>query len=387
MLIPVQRDAGAFGSCSTRLFCLFARYPPLLMYVVAAALLLYLLVSKNAAARANAVGGAVLSCFLSARTLRGSLHFLWQDRGRLTFARVADCVALRAPAGLRGKSAVYMIFADIFLLPLCIAVSAFRDVKLLTHLAFILHPHRTSSLWFAWALPLGGLLLNLLHWGVLLPMDRRGPHRFMSGRAIAPRILAFFSTWLGIPTLSVVCAMLPCDGEAMAFVADAKCLSSFHRWCIGLGALVFVLYFLSQDVALGLLRHCGDTDSDERRCDGLMLQLMMFHRCAYIFIAVFADRQIWYVLAGTLSAFILLLMCRAFFASARVLNDLTRASLLQCLLGSFCCSLTYVMDLTSAAWLWVCVSLLGGALLFALLFHRHGMCLCESASEVWIVGS
>ncbi|RNF05812.1 hypothetical protein TraAM80_04345 [Trypanosoma rangeli] len=356
------------------------------MYGVAAALLLYLIVGKNAVAKVNTVGSALLFCFLFARTLRGTLHFLWQGRGRLTFARVVNCVALRAPAGLRGQSAVYMSFADFFLLPLCIAVSAFRHVKTLAHITFILRSHCVVLVWLAWVFLLGGVLLNILHWCVILPMGRSDPHRFMHGIGIVPRILAFLATWMGIPTLSVLSVMLPCDGEAMSFVVDARCLSSFHRWCIVIGGLVFLLYFFSQDVALGVLEHCGDTDSDDRRCDGLMLQFMMFHRCAYVFIAVFADKPAWYVLAGTLSTFLLLLMSRTFFASARLLNDLTCVSLLQCLVGSLCCSLTYVMDPSSAAWLWMCFSLLSGGLLVALLFHRNGMHLFESDSEVWILG-
>ncbi|ESL05456.1 hypothetical protein TRSC58_06895, partial [Trypanosoma rangeli SC58] len=274
MFVPAQRDVGEFGSCSSRFFCFYARYLPLLLYGVAAALLMYLLVGKNVVSKVNTVGSALLFCFLFARTLRCSLHFLWQDRGRPTFARVVNCVALRTPAGLRGQSAVYMIFADFFLLPLCIAVSAFRHVKILAHFTFILRSHCVTLFWLAWVFSLGGVLLNILHWCVIMPMCRRDPYRFMHGRGIVPRIFALLATWMGIPTLAVLSAMFPCDGEAMCLVADARCLSSFHRWCIVIGGLVFLLYFFSQDVALGVLKHCGDTDSDDRRCDGLMLQLM-----------------------------------------------------------------------------------------------------------------
>ncbi|PBJ76989.1 hypothetical protein BCY84_07483 [Trypanosoma cruzi cruzi] len=114
MFGSVRGDKGEFGSCSTRCFCLCARHPPHLLCGLATALLLYLLVSPNATARANFTGKTVLFWFFAARTIRGISHFLWQHSGRLTFSCVLNCAALRI---LGDQSAVYMFFADVLRLP------------------------------------------------------------------------------------------------------------------------------------------------------------------------------------------------------------------------------------------------------------------------------
>ncbi|PWU99615.1 hypothetical protein C3747_216g2 [Trypanosoma cruzi] len=107
MFGSVRRDKGEFGSCSTPCFCLCARHPPHLLYGLATALLLYLLVSPNATARANFTGKTVLFWFFAARTIRGISHFLWQHSGRLTFSCVLNCAALRILGGSKCRLYVF----------------------------------------------------------------------------------------------------------------------------------------------------------------------------------------------------------------------------------------------------------------------------------------
>ncbi|ESS65572.1 hypothetical protein TcG_04863 [Trypanosoma cruzi] len=107
MFGSVRGDKGEFGSCSTRCFCLCARHPPHLLCGLATALLLYLLVSPNATARANFTGKTVLFWFFAARTIRGISHFLWQHSGRLTFSCVLNCAALRILGGSKCRLYVF----------------------------------------------------------------------------------------------------------------------------------------------------------------------------------------------------------------------------------------------------------------------------------------
>ncbi|EKF30067.1 hypothetical protein MOQ_006133, partial [Trypanosoma cruzi marinkellei] len=65
---------------------------------------------------------------------------------------------------------------------------------------------------------------------------------------------------------------------------------------------------------------------------------------------------------------------RPFFASARLLNELRQASLLQCPLGFFCCSLTLFIFPMYAAYTRLCASPLSGMLLFLYIYIYTSIC-------------
>ncbi|ORC85539.1 uncharacterized protein TM35_000341510 [Trypanosoma theileri] len=378
-----QRDEGEFGSCSGRVYLFTVRYPPLFLYIISVGLLIYLLTGNINVASVNEVSAAVFFCFLAARTLRGSLHFLWRERGRRTFSRITAFTTLRAPSALGSRSAVYMILADIVLLPILFAFSAFHNVGVFRKIDNIIF-YNTVSVWFGGTLGVISLLLSLIHGVVLLPMDRMDPYRFVGRMELIPRIIAPLSSFLGIPTLAIMTAAIPCEGEMMRFLGQHSCLSSLHRWCVGIAYVMLLFYSLLQDVALSSFARCGNARSDERRCDGLMLQLMLFHRLIYLLIASLARNPIWYLIAAFISALIFIKVMKTPFAASKVMDDLTKASLLLCFVSSFSCSLLLVFHPALTSWIWFSLWILSSGFLLAAFAYEYGLQIFESGDDIWV---
>ncbi|KAH9578150.1 hypothetical protein LSM04_006271 [Trypanosoma melophagium] len=366
-----QSDEGEFGSCSGKVFLFTERYPALLLYMVSGGLLVYLLTGSTNVAAVNGISDAAVLCFLVARTLRGSLHFLWRERGRLTFSRITEITTDRIYPALGNRSAVNVILADTVFLPVLIAFSAFHHAGPFRRITNILFQGNTAGLWVGGALSVISLLLSLIHWIVLLPMDRTDPYRFEGRKSLIPSIIVPLSTWLGLPMLAIVISSIPCEGKAMRFMMHESCTSSLHRWCIGIASLVLLFYSLLQDVALNSLARSGNARSDERLCDGLMLQLMLLHRLAYVLIASLATRPIWYLIAFFISAWILIKVMKSPFAASRVMNDLTKASLLLCLVSSFSCSLLLLFNPAFISWIWLSLWIFTSGFLFVAFIFKY----------------
>ncbi|EAN78196.1 uncharacterized protein TEOVI_000164200 [Trypanosoma equiperdum] len=381
MLGNSQGDTAEFGSCPGRNFSSLLRYPPLALYVVSIGLVAYLIGwGPGEGTVVNAVSGSAVACFVVARTLRGVLHFLWRERGRITFGRVTRCTRSRAPTGLKSTGAIHMSLADAALLPLCTLVSTFHKNSVVSYLADVLYPSGikyTLVYHFAWVF---GMVLTAGCWNVLLPLEEG---RLMPLEKIKSFLYhgAFtLSAWLLVPTLTFLSSALPCSGSKMTLLFNERCLSSRHRRYVAEGYLGLVLHALVVDGIIGSLSTLGGWCVNLQLCDEYLLQLTMAHRLIYVYGAVFIGGPFWSGFCALFSASLLFKMRGSFFSSCRLLQYVAEASLELCVLSSLCCMIEPLTPY--AIFIWLGVFFGGWTVIFASLLHRYGLTFCENEEEM-----
>nr|CCC93904.1 conserved hypothetical protein [Trypanosoma congolense IL3000] len=375
MFGPLPGDVGEFGSCSGPCFSTVFRYPPLVLYALSIVFLLCLFFSgSDTAPVANILSGAAMICFITARTLRGVLHYLWRERGRITFARVRECVALRAPYGLKSAGVIYMILTDAVFLPLCVAVSAFGKADLL-FITDVLYPSHVDYPILCDVIPLCTLLLLSISWSSLLSEEESRSVPLQGIKAFLYHGVLALGAWLEVPTLALLSSMLPCHQNKMSFLSDEECLSPQHHWYIARGFFFLLVYTIVVDIANGSLTTVSDRFVNLQLCDGYLLQLMLAHRLFYIYGAAYFRGVLWCFCCALFSLAILSKLKVALFSSCRVLQYLSKASLMLCALSSICCMAAPFGGY--AVYMWLGLLLIGWVLSISTFVRHFGFALCE----------
>ncbi|KAG8347732.1 hypothetical protein TRVL_01439 [Trypanosoma vivax] len=374
-------DTGECGSCSGSVFSSFAYYSTMLPYLASFVLFVLFFVLAQSTATANAFIGAAVLCFVIARTLRATMQFLWHQRGRFTFTRVTACTTPLLPVGLKSHSMVHMLLADAVLLPLCVAVTAFHDVSVFAQIGNVLYPRHITYVALLSIVPIVGTSLAVAHNVALIRSGRSQSELLDHKLPCTARAISSLSLWLGVPSLCVMSATLPCDGGNMRFWSNGTCLSHSHRAFVSWGFILLVLYSLVMDMVTGSLCGMECLGVSIPLYDSLMMQLVTFHRLGYIFVCAFANGPQWYMLTAAFSMCILTRACLTANSVAKVLHNMTKVPLLLCLLSSICCLSSHLTS--HAVWIWISVMTTSWIVILVAFLLLNGASLYDKEEEVW----